>query len=155
MIEEFKQHLAAFSAGNWAEYKAGFSSDVLYEEVATNQRAKGVDSYIDYVQRWKRAFPDLTGTVVQAIESGDRMMAEVEWKGTQTAALEGPFGSIAATNKRALVRAVIVARFRDDKVIETRHYFDLLGLLMQLGVAPIAGAPSPQPTKTAVPPTRH
>lgn len=156
MLELMKKHLAAYSAGNWDEYKADLATDVIYEEMATQQRVQGADEYIKFVQRWKRAFPDLTATVTGGFEAGDSAVAEIEWEGTQTAAFEGPFGTIQPTNKRGKVKAVIVAKTKDGKVVETRHYFDLLTILMQLGLAPMAGVGAPAAAKPAeAPPARH
>jgi hypothetical protein len=38
--------------------------------------------------------------------------------------------------------AVLVLRFEGDRIREGRHYFDLLSLLRQIGIAPQMGAPA-------------
>lgn len=155
MLDLMKKHLAAYSQGKWEEYKAAFASNVTYEEVATRQIVKGVDNYIEFVKRWKKAFPDLKATVVGGFESGDEAVAEIEWEGTHGGPLEGAFGSIPPTNKRGKLRAVIVSSLKDGKIVSTRHYFDILSLLTQLGVAPMAGAGVEPSRTTATPPVRH
>jgi predicted ester cyclase len=53
----------------------------------------------------------------------------------------GPLGTIPPTGKRVEVKAVQVVKVRGDKIAETRHYFDLMGLLQQVGAVPTpAGA---------------
>jgi steroid delta-isomerase-like uncharacterized protein len=152
MIDLIKKHLADFSAGNWSEYKADLAPDVVYEERATMQRAKGVDEYLKLIQRWKQAFPDLKATVLDAFASEDRVFAEVEWEGTQSGPLQGPFGTIPATNKHGQVRAALAFRIKDGKIAEEDHYFDLFTLLGQLGIGPSLAARPEQPARPTTQP---
>jgi predicted ester cyclase len=74
--------------------------------------------------------------VTNAIASGNTVAQEITWEGTQSGPLQGPGGTIPATGKRAVVPAVQVLTFEGDKIKETRHYFDMMGMLQQLGVGP-------------------
>jgi predicted ester cyclase len=60
---------------------------------------------------------------------------EVTWTGTHKGPLQTPKGAIPATGKKIDVRACIVHEIAGDKVKEERHYFDLMTLLQQIGVA--------------------
>ncbi len=151
---DIRKHLADLSASNWNEYKASLANDAVYEEAATHVRVKGADEYMKVIQRWKRAFPDIKATVLNTFGSGDKVFAEVEWEGTQTGPLEGPFGMIAPTNKRGIIKAAIVATVMNDKLVEVHHYFDVLTLLGNLGIAPYAAAPGPA-AKAGAPAPRH
>lgn len=155
MMDLIKEHLANYSAGNWEPYKAALASDVSYEEIATGRRAKGPDAYIELVKRWKTAFPDLAAKLVGGLVQDDRAFVEVEWTGTQSGPLETPFGIIQPTNKSGSVRAVLAIKFKDGKIVENRHYFDVLTVLMQSGFAPFAATPQPAAKAAQVPPTRH
>ncbi|MDQ3368849.1 MAG: ester cyclase [Myxococcota bacterium] len=143
MLELIKQHLAAYSTANWATYRAAFAADVVYEEMATRQRVQGVTAYLDAVQRWKRAFPDLQATLLTAVVSGDEAAVEVAWEGTHMGPFDGPLGAIAPTHQRGRVTSLIVLRVADGKIVELRHYFDLLTVLGQLGVVPMMGPARP------------
>ncbi|HUJ57325.1 MAG TPA: ester cyclase [Kofleriaceae bacterium] len=139
---DLKKHLAEFAASKWNEWKASLADDVIYEEIATHTRVKGADEYLKIVQRWKRAFPDLKATVLNTFTAGDKIFAEVEWEGTQTGPLDGPFGTIAPTNKRGLTKAALFATVKNDKLVEFHQYFDMMTLLANLGIAPFAAAPA-------------
>jgi predicted ester cyclase len=152
---DIKKHLADLSASKWNEYKASLAPDAVYEEVATHVRVKGADDYLKVIQRWKRAFPDLSATVLNTIVAGDKIVAEVEWEGTQSGPLEGPFGTIAPTNKRGLIRAAIVTTVKHDKVVEVHQYFDVLTLLGNLGISPTIGAPAAAKAGAAPAPRHH
>jgi len=143
LLDDIKKHLAAYSAANWDDFKAGLATDAVYEETSTQVQAKGADEVTRMVQRWKRAFPDLAANVVGGFESGDQVVAEVEWEGTHTGPLEGPFGTMQATNKRGRVKGVLLCKMKDGKISESRHYFDRMALLSQIGAIPSISTPQP------------
>lgn len=150
-----EKHLEHYSAGRWDDYRAALSADVIYDEVATKTRARGVEGYLAAVQRWKRAFPDLVAHVREAYATRDRVFVELEWSGTQRAALEGPFGTIAPTNKRGTLEAVLVFTVAGGRITASRHYFDNLSLLMQLGAIPAGFAKPPEKPAAAPPASRR
>jgi len=141
MIDLIKKHIADYSASNWTDWKAALAPDVTYEEVPMRVQVKGPDEWMKSVQRWKKAFPDLAGTVLSIVESkdGTEGVAEIEWKGTHSGPLEGPMGTIPPTNKRGSVKATMMFKVRNNKIVEAKHFFDLLTVLAQIGVAPMAG----------------
>lgn len=131
-----RKHLSDYSASRWGDFRADLAADVFYEEVATGTTARGVDDYLSVIQRWKRAFPDLQAHVLGAVSAGDQVVAEIEWQGTHTGPFDGPFGLMAPTGRRGSARAALVYRIDGGKIAETRHYFDVLTVLTQLGVVP-------------------
>ncbi len=143
-IDIVTKHLADLSAGNWAEFRAALGADAVYEESATRQRARGAESYVRTIQRWKNVFPDLKVTPLHTFADGDRVVVEVEWEGTHDGIFEGPFGSVPPTGKHDKLRAAIVYELNGGRIEETRHYFDLLTLLVQLGVAMPLAQPKPE-----------
>lgn len=140
MLDLINRSLDAFAASDWDAYKACFAPDLVYEEIATRRRTSGVDDFIALDKGWKGAFPDAKATVKNVYTAGDIGIAEVEWNGTHKGALEGPFGSLPASNKRITVGAVLIHKVRDGKIVELRHYFDLFGLLQMLGMQLPTGA---------------
>jgi len=157
MIDIIKKHLADLTAAKWDDYKSALANNATYEEMATGTRVRGADEYVKAIQKWKRAFPDMRANNVSAKVSGDTVIVELQWEGTHTGSFDGPFGTIAPTNKHGTLKAVVVFRLEKDKIVEARHYFDMLTMLTQLGIAPMAGAGMQQPGAgaTATPPTRH
>ena len=141
MKEILSRQLKAFTQGDWKTYKACLTDSATYEEEATGARAQGAEPVVKVVEPWKRAFPDVDVTFKEVIGSGDALVAEIEWSGTHRGELVSPFGTIAATGKPGKMPAVLVVRFDGERIRETRHYFDLLTLLRQMGVAPQMGAP--------------
>jgi steroid delta-isomerase-like uncharacterized protein len=139
-----RKHLDAYANGDWVTYKSLLTADAVYDEEATQRVVKGPDEIAKVAQSWRSAFPDLKATIKNTWTSGDAVIAEIEWEGTHKGTLQGPMGSIAATGRRGKVSAVQVTRFDNGKIRETRHYFDLMTVLAQLGVSPRpAAAPAP------------
>jgi steroid delta-isomerase-like uncharacterized protein len=136
MLDVIKKHLAAFSSSSWTDYRATLSSDAIYEEVASSERVVGMERFVTAVQRWKNAFPDMKATITRGYTVGDRVIVEVEWEGTHTGPLEGTFGTVAATQRRSRVNAIILFTVKQGKIVESRNYFDVLTVLKQLGVSP-------------------
>lgn len=136
IIRVARESVDAFNAADWNRVKATVTPDSIDDEVATGRRSKGVEEIIRNSQGWKQAFPDAKGTVTSAVATGNTVVLEITWEGTQTGALEGPGGSIPASGKRVNVRAVQVLTFDGGKIKENHHYFDMLGLLQSIGAVP-------------------
>ena len=98
MIRLASENVEAWSTGDWGRLKASFSPNVVYNELGTQRRFQGVDEVSDY-QNWKNACPDGSGRVTTAFASGDMVLLEVTWTGTQTGPLVGPGGVIPPTGK--------------------------------------------------------
>ena len=136
LIKAARGVVDAFNANDWEGCKAALASDSVYDEVGTSRRIQGVAAIIPCWQAWKQAMPDVRGTVSQALSGGNTVVLEVTWKGTQTGPLQGPSGTIPATGKQQTTRASWVLNFEGGKIKDSRHYFDMLSFLQQLGVIP-------------------
>ena len=132
-----KEGIEAFNAGDWERFKAPLSSDAVYEELATQRKVQGPAQIVEASKAWKEAFPDAKGTITKVTEGADTVVLEITWQGTHTGDLVSPMGDIPPTRKRVNLSAVQVVRFKGDKVIETRHFFDLMTMLAQIGALPV------------------
>src|SRR5215212_4830047 len=131
--------ITAFNAGDWAQFRAAVAPDVIYQETGTGRRAEGADAYVQLLQAWKQAFPDATGTIRNAVASGNTVVHEVEWAGTQTGDMATPGGVLPASGKPIAVLASLWYTIQGDTVKEVHHHIDLMTMLMQLGAIPAPG----------------
>jgi steroid delta-isomerase-like uncharacterized protein len=136
LIQAARGVVEAFNASDWDSCKAAMTSDSVYDEVGTSRRLQGVGDIILCWQGWKRAMPDVKGTVTNACATGDTVVIEVTWKGTHTGPLQGPRGTVPATGKQQTTRSSWIMNFDGGKIKESRNYFDMLSFLQQLGVLP-------------------
>src|SRR5262245_53723668 len=128
--------IEAFSSNDWQRFKEGLAADAIYEELATGLWVQGPDQIVQAIQGWKQAFPDARGTITNAFASGNMVCLEITWEGTHTGPMAGPGGTIPASHKRTETSAVQVITIGGDKVKHTRHYFDSMSLLKQIGAIP-------------------
>jgi steroid delta-isomerase-like uncharacterized protein len=131
-----QENVAAFNAKDWTRFKATLSPQSVYDEKGTQRRVQGADQVAKVSQDWAQTFPDAKGTVSSAIASGDTVVLELTWEGTQTGPLQGPAGEFPASGKRVKLPAVQVVTLQGGKITDTRHYFDSTTLMQQLGAMP-------------------
>ena len=135
MVKLARKQIDAFNAGDWEQVRAGLAADSLYDELGTQRKIEGPEMIVELFKGWKTAFPDAVGTVTSAVASGNKAALEVTWKGTHTGPLETAEGTIPASGKRQETPAAVFFAFEGDKIKESRHYFDSMTLLKQIGAA--------------------
>ena len=129
----FCDHIEKFNKADWPALRACMTPNAVYHEPATGRKIQGPDAYIDLLQDWKNAFSDLCGEVTQTIVRENCVVTEIVWKGTHSGNLSTPMGDIPATHKPVTLCAAEVTEFEGDMIKETRHYFDMLNMLQQIG----------------------
>ncbi|HEY3079910.1 MAG TPA: ester cyclase [Chloroflexota bacterium] len=131
-----RENIDAFSSGDRDRFRANLAADAVYDELATGRRVQGADKVTEVSWSWRQAFPDARGTITNALASGETAVLEILWEGTQTGALATPGGELPASGRRVRIPAVQVIRVSGGKLQEGRHYFDMFGMLQQLGAVP-------------------
>jgi steroid delta-isomerase-like uncharacterized protein len=134
-IDVARENIDAFNAGDWGRFGATMSPDCVYDEPGTQRHVEGVDAVVDVNRGWKDAFPDAHGTVERAVAANGTATLEITWEGTQSGTLHTPGGDLPPSGRRVAVKAVQVIDVEGDKITESHHYFDMAGMLQQLGVA--------------------
>jgi steroid delta-isomerase-like uncharacterized protein len=124
----------AFNNDDWDTTRQ-LLGDSTYNELGTQRSLTSPDATIDAMQGWKAAMPDVKGTVTSTCESGQQVVLELTWEGTQTGELATPQGTIPPSGKRQRTPAAFVFQFEGGKLKESRHYFDMLTFLKQIGAA--------------------
>jgi len=122
----------AFNQNDLDRYM-GLFGDGVYTELATGRTVSG-DELRQALVGWRTAFPDVTGTITSSIEVGSQLVQEITWAGTHTGPLMTPDGEIPATGARQTTPAVIVSEYEGDQLRSSRHYFDLMTMMSQLGL---------------------
>jgi steroid delta-isomerase-like uncharacterized protein len=135
IVKLARKQIDAFNTGDWEQLRASLATDSLYDELGTQRKIEGPEKIVELFKAWKTAFPDAAGTVTSAVASGNKAALEVTWKGTHTGPLETPEGTIPASGKRQETPAAYFFAFEGDKIKESRHYFDSMTLLKQIGAA--------------------
>ena len=136
MVKIARGQVEDFNNGDWERMRARLGSEARYDELGTQRKIDGADKIVELFKGWKQAFPDAVGTVTSAVAGGDKVALEVIWKGTHTGPLVTAEGTIPASGKRQETPAAFFFTFAGDKIKESRHYFDSMTLLKQIGAQP-------------------
>src|SRR5256885_2252958 len=136
LVEIARKQIDAFNNGDWEQLQALLAPDSRYDELGTERKIEGPEKIVELFKGWKTAFPDAVGTVTSAVASGTKAALEVTWTGTHTGPLGTAEGTIPASGKRQETPAAFFLTFEGDKIKESRHYFDSLTLLKQIGAQP-------------------
>ena len=136
MVKIAREQVDAFNSGDWERLRAALGSEARYDELGTQRKIDGAEKIVELFKGWKSAFPDAVGTVTSAVASGNKAALEVTWKGTHTGPLVTAEGTIPASGKPQETPAAFFFTFAGDKIKESRHYFDSMTLLKQIGAQP-------------------
>ncbi len=115
LIAIAREVVDAFSAGD-LERSVALHANGLLNELGTQRRLNGKDEILEALKGWKQAMPDVKGTVTNAFASGNTVVLEITWQGTQTGPLEMPSGTIPASGKRQSTPAAWIFKFDGDKI---------------------------------------
>jgi steroid delta-isomerase-like uncharacterized protein len=136
-----RESIECFNAGDFDRLRSLLADDSYEEELSTQRRLEGADAQIEAGKAWKQAFPDGRGTVHGVYADGNTVTIEVTWDGTNSGPMQTPDGQeLPPSNRHGAVKACQVLEIEDGKIKATRHYFDLMTLLQQIGVMEQAGA---------------
>ncbi len=94
---------------------------------------KGLEGYKLFLTTVRAAFPDYRYTIDDAIAEGDKVVQRVTGHGT----MKGTYAGMPATGKYASWSEIHISRFKDGKIVEHWASVDQLGMLQQLGLAPV------------------
>jgi steroid delta-isomerase-like uncharacterized protein len=140
-MEVARESIDCFNDGDFDRMRSLLADDSYEEEHATQRRLEGADAQVEAARGWKEAFPDGRGTVESACEDGNMICLELTWEGTQSGPMRTPDGrELPASNRHGTVKACQVMEVEDGKIVATRHYFDLMTLMQQVGAMEQAGA---------------
>jgi steroid delta-isomerase-like uncharacterized protein len=124
----------AFNNDDWDSARQLLGNST-YNELGTQRSLEGPDAIIEALKGWKSAMPDVKGTVTGATEGGQQVVLEVIWEGTQTGEMVTEEGTIPPSGKRQKTPSAFIFDYENGQLKESRHYFDMLTFLQQIGAA--------------------
>ncbi len=136
LLATAKAQIEAFNDADWDLWRTLVAPNCVNVEVGTQRKLVGHDENIESMKGWKSAFPDVKGTVKNAYVSGDTVVLELTWSGTHNGPLHGPGGIIPASGRHQSTDAVFISDHQDGVIVHSRHYFDMMTLLKQIGAMP-------------------
>ena len=94
---------------------------------------QGPKGYLMIIGIMRSGFPDIQWTIEDMVTESDKVAVRFTMRGTH----QGTFFGVLATKKPIVVQAMNFYRLADDQIIEEFGQPDMLGLLTQIGAAPV------------------
>lgn len=127
---------AAYSDHDLDRAVANYAEDAERLNVATGETFRGPEGHKDYLRGWIDAFPDSKTEITEVLAGDDFAVVEFVGRGTHEGTLRSFDGEVPPTGRPVEIRFCEVHRISDGKIFITRSYFDLAGMLAQLGLVP-------------------
>jgi len=106
-----------------------FAPDVTVYDPSSPETINGLAALKEYYHGSHAGIPDLKLTMDEQYISGDRIFWIWSFSGTHTDTLRG----LPPTGKAVKFSGVAIDRIVDGMIVEEWVYYDMLGLMMQLG----------------------
>jgi ketosteroid isomerase-like protein len=129
------RHYAEINDDDFSDATDVFSPDVV-TRVPGAEPLSGIEAFLGYGQAFLRAFPDGHIHRDDYLESGNRVVVQGRFTGTNTGPLQTPAGEIPPTGRAMVLPFADVFRVADGRITEHGVYYDTVGLLAQLGLMP-------------------
>jgi len=114
-----------------------FTTNHTYHDPQIPDTGPGPESMKKVVSTYQTAFPDAHWSVEEMIAAENDIVV-TRWTGSGTQKLE--LQGIPPTGKFVRVQGISINRLANNRIVETWSVWDTLGMLQQLGVAPLMGA---------------
>jgi len=111
---------------------AEFVWEDVVEQVPLPGQGPGLEGLKDILRGMRAAFPDLNFSIEEQISEADKVASRFEWTGTHN----GEFLGVPATGRQIRVWGIVIDRFEEGRIKDTRIIMDTLELMVQLGVLP-------------------
>ncbi len=140
MSERNKEMVRRFYEEVLGKQDLGLAEEIMSDDFVDHDPAPGTapdkKGAIEGFRMMFQAFPDMSAEINDMVVEGDRVAANITFRGTN----EGEFAGMPATGKAIEAGAIDIVRL-DDEGMAVEHWgiFDAMGMLQQMGVVPGQG----------------
>jgi len=138
-LEIFKKLESVWPNPGWEEeFRRTHAPDVVVNQPGRIEPMTDLEEHIADVDAFGKTFPDIVIELPHRVifASGDSTCSITNFHGTMTGPMTLPDGTeIPPTGKRFEAQLCTVAIWRDHMIVEENLFFDLAGILQQLGIA--------------------
>jgi predicted ester cyclase len=124
-----------FDKADWDGMRAVISPSVV-SYYSGAEGPQDFDAFAATGKRFLDAFSQSRHVVLDQVAEGDRVASRMEWSAVHT----GNFNGIPATGRPIKMEIIVFDRVADGRIVEHRGFFDMMGLLGQIGAMPGAQA---------------
>jgi steroid delta-isomerase-like uncharacterized protein len=124
--------LEAWGGGNLDVLDELVAEDYVGHEGSQPEPVRGRAALKALMASFREAIPDLTYEIEDQLAEGEKVATKWRGSGTQSGELLG----VPATGRRVSFGGISIERVVDGRVVEDWSYWDVAGLMRQLGAAP-------------------
>jgi steroid delta-isomerase-like uncharacterized protein len=124
-----------WNKGNLDVIEELFAPDYVFRDPASPEEVRGPEGVRQFVETYRKAFPDFQVTTDDQIAVGDKVVSR--W--TIRATHQGELLGIPPSGKRIEFAGITIDRIEGGKFMETWEIYDALGLMRQIGAIPEPG----------------
>jgi steroid delta-isomerase-like uncharacterized protein len=110
------------------------NEDVELILIPFGQTFHGREGFMNFLQGFHSAFPDITITVTNQVAAGDQVVTEFTARGTHTRPLQTPAGEVPPTGRVVDLTVCEVWQVKNDRLAALRNYQDMASMIRQLGL---------------------
>lgn len=128
--------LAAFNAHD-ADALAALddpSVAITFPSPTGRSQARGREGSKAYNQSWFKAFPDAKITITNEVITGDHIVQEGTFQGTNTGTWKSEVTDMPATGKSLKGEYCLILKVKEGLIVSSNLYFDQVQVLTQLGL---------------------
>ena len=129
----FDKTVAAWNASDESEVLAQSAPDVELRAPG-GLDFNGTEGLRQWFRLWAEACPDRVVRYHNVVGDAGQIIGEGTLKATHTGVLHLPTGDIPPTGRHITADYVAVLRVANGKITYMRHYFDVMDLMVQLGL---------------------
>ncbi len=125
----------AYNKRDWDLVEKLHSKSVVGVSPDTPEPRRGREAIRQEFSGFASAFPDSRLRMTRAFGQKDWVVGEFSFTGTHKGPLAGPGGqAVPATNRPLRMEYAVVYKLKDGEITERHEYFDLMGMMAQLGL---------------------
>lgn len=109
-----------------------YSADYEGEDITGGKKRSGTEGVKEWLNRVLHAFPNIHYTLIDYVESGDRLVLHWLAEGNH----HGSFLKIPASGKQVRINGISILKIENGKISEGKLFWDLAGVLRQIGLLP-------------------
>jgi len=116
---------------------AAFAADAEDIDVPSGAILRGPDGHKRIALFFAESFPDGRVELTNAFATEDQVTLEGTLCWNDTGSLHLPSGALPSMRCSGELRCCFVFQIRNGKIVNNRHYYDMMTMLEQLGLAPV------------------
>lgn len=133
--DTIRKQLEVFNRHDAAAFAACYAAEATIADPQFREPLSGGGAIAKDIGDWFGAFPDIKAHVTRTVVNGQAYAAEWSMEGTHKGPLVMPHGHVPATGRPVQISVATIGRLDGEgRIVEERRYYDLAGVMSQLGL---------------------